>query len=151
MINGSNHQANKIDSWPGGHEILGLFVATCDCLPSNPTNNDGRSTDSCFALIGAKYTTLTSPTKGETAVCGSGDFIPPIHGSIALSPGQVGALPSDYCYLSLYIFPMSHSVKCWLTQQWLRINYLFSCVNQFWSCYHGRITVDTIVFIMSCY
>ena len=28
-------------------------------------------------------------------------------------------------------------MKYWLTQEWLRI-YLFSCVNQFWSCYHGE-------------
>ena len=58
LINGSNHwvlcrpdQVNKMDPWPGGHEVL--FAATSDHFPSHPTNKDGRATDSCFALIGA--------------------------------------------------------------------------------------------------
>ena len=136
MINGSNHQANKIDSWPGEHEIL--FVATSDCLPSHPTNNDGRSTDSCFALIGAKYTTLTSPTKGETAACGSGDFIPSSQRSILLPPGQVGVYPVITAIYHDMDSPCPTVWSAgWHNNGWGSSIYLL-CVHQFWSCYHGE-------------
>ena len=134
-----------------GHEVL--FVATSNCLSSHPTNNDGRTTDSCFGLIRAQDTTQMNPNKGETAVCGSRDFILPSQVSILLTPGQVGVIPSDYCYLSLYIFTMSHSVKCYLTQQLMVEDQLYICFLVSINSSHATtcsITVDTIAFIMSC-
>ena len=62
MTNGSNYanltRSVKIDTMARGTWVL--FVANRDRLPSHPTN-DGRVTDSCFALIGAhQYATLMS-------------------------------------------------------------------------------------------
>ena len=62
---------NKTDPRPGEHGVL--FVATSDYSPViQQASNDGRSTDSCFALIGAHQCgVLMSPIKDETAICGS--------------------------------------------------------------------------------